>query len=104
MPNGKGQIDCCYCVHFESESEYEGADAIYEKGFCTFHKSEIPSTLPEWNHRICKDIEPNEFFEKYLQHNPLEQRFEWFERELEKDVLYEFPYNDHNAIKKLKDL
>lgn len=102
MPNGKGQIDCCYCVHFEGK--YEGSDAMYDEGFCKFHKSEIPSTLPEWNHRICSDFEANKFFEKYLQYNPLEQRFEWFGIELEKNVLYEFPYHDHKGIKKLKDL
>lgn len=102
MPNGKGQIDCCYCVHFESE--YEGSDAMYDEGFCKFHKSEIPSTLPEWKHRICSDFEANKFFEKYLQYNPLEQRFEWFGKDLEKNFLYEFHYNDHKDIRKLKDL
>ena len=102
MPNGRGQIDCCYCVHFESV--YEGANAMYEEGYCKFHKTEIPSTLPSWNHRICIDIEPNKFFEKYLQYNPLEQRFGWFGKELEKNVLYEFYYNNPSEIKILKDL
>lgn len=102
MPNGKGQIDCCYCVYFESE--YEGSDAMYDEGFCKFHKSEIPSTLPQWNHRICAAFETNVFFEKYLKYNPLRERFEWFGKELEHEVLYEFQYNDHKSIKKLKDL
>jgi hypothetical protein len=102
MPNGRGQIDCCYCMHFESE--YQGSDAMYEKGFCKFHEAEIPSTLPEWNHRICIDIEPSSFFAMYLQLNPLQQRFEWFEKKLDKNVLYEFHYNNHKEIKKLKDL
>ena len=102
MPNGKGQIDCCYCVNFQSE--FEGSDAMYEKGFCKFHQSEIPSTLPEWNHRICVDFSANRFFEKYLRYNSLDERFEWFEEDLEKNILYEFHYNDHKDIKKLKDL
>ncbi len=102
MPNGKGQIDCCYCFHFESE--YEGSDAMYEKGFCKFHKTEIPSTLPNWNHRICKDIEPSRFFEKYLQHDSMEQKFERFEKDLEKNTLYKFPCNVPSEIEKMKDL
>jgi hypothetical protein len=102
MPNGKGQIDCCYCIHFRSK--YEGSDAMYDEGFCKFHRSEIPSTLSSWNHRICVDFEPNKFFENYLQYNSLEQRFNWFGKELTKNVLYEFHYNDLNGIRKLKDL
>lgn len=102
MPNGRGQIDCCYCIHYQGE--YEGADALYEQGLCKFHNAEIPSTLPKWNHRICIDFEANKFFDRYLQYNSLEQRFSWFGRELEKNVLYEFPYNCHTEIEKLKDL
>ncbi len=102
MPNGKGQIDCCYCVHFQGE--YKGSDAMYDEGFCKFHKTKIPSTLPNWNHRICADIEPTDFFEKSLKYNSLEERFEWFGQELKQNVLYEFHYNDHKNIKKLKDL
>jgi hypothetical protein len=49
MPNGKGQLDCCYCIHFESK--FEGSDAMYDEGFCEFHKAQIPSLLPSWNHR-----------------------------------------------------
>lgn len=102
MPNGKGQIDCCYCVHFVSQ--YEGSDAMYDEGNCLFHRRKIPSLLPEWRHRICKDFTPNRHFEKYLQYNSLEQRFGWFETELEEKTLYEFHYNNHKDIKKLKDL
>ncbi len=100
MPNGKGQLDCCYCVHFESK--YEGSDAMYDDGFCEFHKAEIPSLLPEWIHRICIDFEANNSFEKYLQYNSLEQRFEWFGKELEENALYGF--QNYEDIKKLKDL
>lgn len=102
MPNGKGQIDCCYCVHFQSE--FEGSDAMYEKGFCGFHKSEIPATLPDWKHRICTNIEPNKFFEWHLRQISLTERFGWFGQNLEANVLYEFPYNCPAEVKKLKDL
>jgi len=102
MPNGKGQIDCCYCVHFQGE--YEGSDEMYDEGYCKLHKSDIPSTLPNWNHRLCTEIELNKHFEKYIPHNPLEKLFERFEKQLEENVLYEFPYNVPSAITKLKDL
>lgn len=101
MPNGKGHLDCCYCVNFESE--YLGADAMYEKGFCRFYKSEIPSALPEWINRICSDFVANEYFEKYLQYNSMEERLSWFESELEPNFLYGFSYNAPNLIKILKD-
>lgn len=102
MPNGKGQIDCCYCIYFESE--YEGSDAMYEKGFCNFHKAEIPSLLPTWNHRICKNIELNKHYDFHLQFVFLEKRIQMFETILEEKVLYEFPYNVLSEITKLKDL
>lgn len=102
MPNGRGQIDCSYCVYWQGE--YEGGDGVCEKGFCKLHKSEIPSTLTDGSHRVCKDFEPNRFFEKYIQYNSLEERFKGFERGLEKNVLYKFPYNAPYLIEKLKDL
>lgn len=102
MPNGRGQIDCSYCVHWQGE--YACGDGLYEKGFCKLHKSEIPSTLPDWNHRVCRDFEPNSHFEKYVQYNSLEDRLQGFERALKKNVLYEFPYNAPYLIDKLKDL
>lgn len=104
MPNGRYQLDCCYCVHFKSENGFENADAMYEKGFCKFHKTEIPTTEEKHHQRICKAFEPNEFYEKYLEYNSLEQRFEWFGKKLEENILYEFPYSAPPAIKKLKNL
>ena len=91
MPNGKGQLDCCYCIHFESK--YEGTDAMYNEGFCKFHEAAIPSLLPIWNHRICKDIELSKHFDFHLQFNSLEKRIESFVIILEENILYEFPYN-----------
>lgn len=104
MPNGRHQLDCCYCIYFESESEYENADAMYEKGFCKFHKTEIPSTEEKHNQRICIDFEPNKSYEKYIEYTSLTQRFGLFEKKLEENVLYEFEYSAPSEIKKLKDL
>jgi hypothetical protein len=102
MPNGKGQLDCCYCIHFESE--YEGSDAMYDEGFCKFHKAEIPSTLGTGKHRICIDIELNKYFDFYLQFSSLEERLNWFEISLKGKILYGFPYNFPPAIEIIKDL
>jgi hypothetical protein len=102
MPNGKGQSDCCYCTNWLSE--YQGSDGMYEKGFCRLYESKIPATLPLWTHRICSDFSPNQFYEKYVELIQIEQRFSSFETNLEKGVLYGFPYNCPYKIKKLKDL
>ena len=102
MPNGKGQMDCCYCVHWQNE--WDGYDGAYEQGFCTLYQAEIPSTLPDWIHRICVDFAPNRYFEKYLIPNSLPQRFAWFGIELQKGVLYGFHYNAPTEIKRLKEL
>ena len=75
---------------------------MYEDGYCNLHESDIPSTLPNWNHRLCTQIELNKHFEKYILHNPLEKLFERFEKQLEENVLYEFPYNVPSAIKRLR--
>jgi hypothetical protein len=102
MPNGKGQLDCCYCIHWQSE--YQGSDGMYDKGFCKLYEREIPTTLPFWTHRICSDFVPNQFYEKYAELNSIVQRFSWFEANLEKGILYGFPYNCPSEIKELKDL
>ncbi|MDQ6785278.1 MAG: hypothetical protein M3033_00465 [Acidobacteriota bacterium] len=102
MPNGKGQLDCCYCTNWQSE--YQGSDGIYEKGFCKLYKSEIPMTLPSGTHRICLDFTPNQFYEKYAELNSIEQRFSRFETNLEKGILYGFPYNLPSNIVKIKNL
>ena len=102
MPNGKGQLDCCYCKNWQSE--YQGSDGMYEKGFCGLYESEIPTTLPSWTHRICSDFAPNQFYEKYVESISVEQRFSWFETNLKKGILYGFPYNYPPKIDKLKDL
>lgn len=74
MANGKGHLDCCYCIHWQGE--YEGYDAAYEKGFCGLFKSEIPETLPSWTHRICIDFKPAESFKFYSEMVSLEEQFQ----------------------------
>lgn len=81
-----------------------GYDGAYEKGFCKLYESEIPSTLPSWTHRICSDFRANEHFNFYIEMNPLEERFSWFQIELKKGVLYGFHYDNPSGLDVLKNL
>ena len=99
MPNGKGQLDCSYCIHWQGE--YEGSDAVCDKGHCGLFDSELSKSKL---HRICSEFEANEHFDFYAGMHSVEERFKWFEIELEKGVLYGFGYNTPNDLKKLKVL
>jgi hypothetical protein len=106
MPNGKGSLECCYCVQYRGE--WQGYDAAYEPGFCKFHRANLPAT--NGYHRICSNFSPNEY---YLHDNPVfevegiakrisaEERFSWFDTWLEPNVLYVFSYNDPRKVQGL---
>jgi hypothetical protein len=102
MPNGKGSLECCYCVHWQGE--YQGYDGAYEEGFCGFHQTTLPSTESTWTHRICSKFEPNTFFVKDTRDISLAMRFGWFGIKLEDGVLYGFSYNQPDKIQKIKNL
>src|SRR5262249_55035768 len=113
MPNGKGNLECCYCKYWRSESGYQGYDSAYEDGKCTYHQVDITGSLPQWVQRICQDFSPNQNFESdNLIGHPvqtqslnqiLEMRFSWFEIELEPNVLYGFDYPNPAGIRKLME-
>ena len=100
MPNGKGSLDCSYCVHLDAEGYPDGHA---EERLCRFHETVLPKPKGEYNNRICCNFEPNEL---YFAHNPsrqffpLARRFAWFAIDLEPGVLYEFCYNMPAAISK----
>src|ERR1043166_4750918 len=100
MPNGKGSLDCCYCVHFDAQGYPDGHG---EERLCRFHGVRLPKAKVEYHNRLCGNFEPNEL---YFAHNPLRQyfplarRFAWFGKDLEPGVLYEFAYNDPPGISK----
>ena len=100
MPNGKGHLDCCYCIHWRNL--YKGYESAYQEGFCNFHQDLIPSTLPLWTHRICKDFKPDEYFQIYAERISLEERFSWFGIDLEKGILYGFSHNAPFELEVLK--
>jgi hypothetical protein len=100
MPNGKGSLDCSYCVHFDAKGYPDGHG---EARLCRFHQTVLPKAKVESNNRICGNFEPSEL---YFAHNPLRQffplarRFAWFGIDLEPGVLYEYCYNQPSGITK----
>lgn len=100
MPNGKGSLDCCYCVHFDGKGYPDGHG---EERFCRFHETVLPKAKISYNNRICGNFEPNT---AYLEHTSfgqfftLARRFAWFGTDLEPGVLYEFCYNQPPGITK----
>ncbi len=102
MANGRGQLDCCYCIYWKGE--YEGYDAAYEERFCKLFETAIPSTLPSWTHRICVDFEPADSFKFYAEMVSIKDRFSSFGIDLEKGVLYGFFYNMVSELTKIKNL
>jgi len=64
MPNGKGSLDCCYCVHFNAMGYPDVHD---EERLCRFHEAIVPKAKIPSNNRICGNFEPSEL---YYGHNP----------------------------------
>src|SRR6266446_229331 len=98
MPNGKGSLDCSYCIHFDGTGYPDGHA---EERLCRFHQTVLPKPKLAYHNRICGNFEPNE---SYGQHGSLGQfftlarRFAWFGTDLEPGVLYEFSYNHPPGI------
>jgi hypothetical protein len=61
MPNGRGQIDCCYCLHWSTEEEEWGYASGRYDGKCNCWDVAIPRHLTT-NHRFCLDFVPNKYF------------------------------------------
>jgi len=100
MPNGKGSLDCSYCVHFDALGYPDGHG---EERLCRFHQTVLPKAKKDYHNRICGNFEPSEL---YYAHNPsrqfftLARRFAWFGIDFEPGVLYEFSYNHPPGITK----
>lgn len=99
MPNGKGSLDCCYCVHFDGTyPEGHGQERL-----CRFHQTIVPKGKDPTNNRLCGNFTANEIYyahETWHQFFPLARRFAWFGIDLEPGVLYEFCYNVPKEIVK----
>ncbi len=90
MPNGKGVLDCSYCVYFDSQGYPDGH---HEERLCRFHEAVLPKTKLPYHNRICCNFEPNSTYREHdpiPQFIPLARKFAWFGEDLEPGVLYEF--------------
>jgi hypothetical protein len=105
MPNGRGKLDCIYCVHFDAQFDAKGY--TYGKGeerACAYHQVILPKPKDESNNRICGNFAPNGLWyrdNKYLEFFTLVRQFAWFGIDLEPGVLYEYSYNDPPGMIKL---
>ena len=100
MPNGKGTLDCSYCVHRRGWDW--NPHKFHAEFICGFHGVRVPPPKDETNNRICCHFEPSE---EYVKDNPsqfftVNRRFGWFGCNLEPGVLYEFGYNEPSKIQK----
>ncbi len=105
MPNGKGSLECCCCVHYQGE--WTGYDAFGELGWCNYHKAELPASL---SNRICSNFSADE---NYYRYNSVfefdgvkkritpEERFSWFSIDLTFGILYTFNYHDPKSIREI---
>src|SRR5262245_56260568 len=95
MGNGRGKIDCVYCVHFAGSDQHEEARR-------DFHGTRLP---PSDLNRICCHFEANALLADDSGTGglfaPAARQFGWFAADLEPGVLYEFMYNDPPSVKKL---
>ncbi len=104
LPNGKGNLECSYCEHWQSVSGERGYFFAYKDGYCTLHEVSISGSLPNWIHRVCLDFSPAEEFAKDnqigLEWQPLTldevvaKRFTQMGISLSPNVLYGFFYSD----------
>ena len=104
MPNGKGSLECSYCLHWQALDGDRGHFYAYQDGRCTLHNVGIPGSLPEWIHRVCTDFSPSDEFaaDNHVgEFSPSRDvgevvawRLSWLGADIEPDTLYGFHYND----------
>lgn len=98
MPNGKGQLDCSYCLYFDGSGYPDG---FGEERTCYFHHVILPMAHDLRHNRVCCHFEPNEAFERHGGIGPFSTvagNFAKFGHPMEPGVLYEFPYPNPSAI------
>jgi hypothetical protein len=100
MANGKGSLDCSYCIHFNRSQGYP--EGFSEERLCKFHDVILPPSKNKHHNRICINFEPHEsyFRDNYRQFSPVARRFAWFGIDMEPGTLYEFSYNQPSGITK----
>jgi len=61
MPNGRGQIDCGYCLHWSITEDAWGYGSGAYDGRCNCWDVAIPRDLTR-EHRFCLDFLPSKYF------------------------------------------
>ena len=97
MPNGKGALDCSYCIHSGGPGYPEQFDETF---VCKFHGVPVPPAK-DHNNRICCHFAPNDAYQRDQGGSlgTVQMRFAWFGIEMRPGVLYEFHYNYPPGIK-----
>ena len=103
MPNGKGFLDCRYCVYARP---VEGWPILFDSRVrCLFHQKELPQVTEDGWHRLCINFQANETYysesPSYHLFTPPVRQFARFGAELEPGVLYEYSYAKPKDIRKL---
>ena len=100
MPNGKGTLDCDYCIFFVVQIPKQ-PDQEYANHYCSFHETKLPHSPDLHLNRICCHFEPkDDYFMDNGQFFPPARRFSWFPTDLKPGVLYLFHYNTPENIEK----
>ncbi len=103
MPNGKGFLDCRYCVY---AYPLDGWPILFGSRLnYLYHQKELPQATEPGGHRLCIHFQASE---TYYAESPLtglfsppSRQFARFGVELEPGVLYEYPYPMPQHIRKL---
>ena len=106
MPNGKGFIDCRYCVYAWPVDKWPILFGSRVK--CLYHQQELPQPTDSGEHRFCISIQANEtwFSEEGGMHIyfPFLRQVARFGAELEAGMLYEFQTQVQASLKPLAQL
>ena len=110
MPNGKGFIDCSYCVYWRGLPRPYSPDT--GPGVCVWHRMRIPEFEPG-AHRLCRLFKPTTEYRSlittyvspsgHVHHRPLAQRLNDFGF-LAFGYLYTFCYNNPPGRKRVMRL
>ena len=103
MPNGKGFLDCRYCVYAYPVEGWPMLSGSRVK--CLFHQKELPQPSEAGAHRLCISFQASETYYSESPSTrlffPPVRLFARFGTELEPGVLYEYAYPSAKSIRQL---
>lgn len=105
MPNGKGELDCRYCV-YARRNDGEWPVLVGSSIRCLFHEQELP--VGEEPYRFCTHFKTNDFWysEQYGMHElfPMFHQIARLGAELEPGMLYSYVPGIPDSLGPLKRL